>query len=64
MSQNEEFNFMRNEIANGEYKFNYKELLIKEIEKITQKQLIQFYEDYFINQNSRKIRSIELYKNS
>lgn len=62
MSQSEEFNFMRNEIINEEYRFNYKDELIKTMDKLTKQNLIQFYDDYFINPNTRKIRSIELYK--
>lgn len=62
MSQSEEFNFMKNEITNKEYRFKYKEELLKAMDKLTKQNLIQFYDDYFINSNLRKIRTIELYK--
>ena len=61
-SQNDEFTFMIREIANGDYKFNYYELLLQKIEKMEKSQLIKFYNKYFIDRETRKLRNIEMYK--
>lgn len=61
-SQIEEFNFMMEEIASGEYVFNYKELLSKSIDKVNKQSLLKFYEKYLLDKNTRKIRILEMYK--
>lgn len=61
-SQNEEFSFIDSEIASGDYLFNYKELLSKKVGNVTLKMLIAFYEKYFINKVTRKIRILEIFK--
>ena len=45
----EEFNDNMNEIYLEEYKFNRKELLIKNVDKINKKQLVDFYKKYLEN---------------
>jgi insulysin len=62
-SQDEEFNFLNYEIVLGDNMFNYRKILINYIDKITKDNLIKFYNQYFINKNTRKVRIMEMYKN-
>lgn len=62
-SQYEEFNFINSEIISGEYSFNYKKILADHIDNINKTMLISFYNEYFINKTTRKIRILEMYKN-
>lgn len=64
LSQSDEFIFYNSEIISGEYLFDVKDRLSEFIDKITKKQVIQFYEKYFINKNTRKIRILEMYKDT
>ena len=64
-SQNEEFVSLNTEIISGlpdNYIFNYKTLLINNIDNIDKKMIIEFYEKYFVNKMTRKIRIMEMYK--
>lgn len=45
----EEFNFNINEIYYDEYKFNKKKLLYKLVDKISKKEIIEFYKKYLVN---------------
>ena len=52
---NENFLFNIRQIASSNYVFNIKKLLIKEVKKITKKDVIKFYYDNFINNSKYKI---------
>jgi len=61
-TQSEEFVFYNNEISIGEYAFDYRKKLLDRIQFIDQDVLIKFYEKYFINKKTRKLRIMEVYK--
>ncbi|QKF93736.1 peptidase M16 [Fadolivirus algeromassiliense] len=62
LTQDDEFGFYNTEIISGDYVFNVKEILASNIDKITKKQVVEFYEKHFINKATRKIRILEMYK--
>lgn len=62
-SQTEEFSYYSYEILLNEYTFDYKEKIIKKLPSISKENLTKFYEKYFINKNTRKVRVCEYYKN-
>jgi insulysin len=61
-SQYEEHEFIFNQMLTNEYVFNYKELLIEQLPSLTISALTTFYNTYFIDKNTRKIRVFEIYK--
>lgn len=62
VSQYEEHDFIFNEILSNEFAFDYKTILIDNIDSLNINTLIKFYETYFINKNTRKVRICEIYK--
>ncbi|ARF09651.1 Zn-dependent peptidase [Indivirus ILV1] len=58
----EEYDFMSNEIISQEYIYDYKELVLKNIDKIDKQMLLDFYDKYLIDKKTRKIRILEMYK--
>jgi insulysin len=63
VSQYEEHNFIFNEILSNEFAFDYKKILIDNIDSLDINTLIKFYELYFISKDTRKVRICEIYKN-
>lgn len=63
VSQYEEHDFIFNEILSNEYVFDYKKILIENIDLLNIDMLIKFYETHFINKNTIKVRVCEIYKN-
>jgi secreted Zn-dependent insulinase-like peptidase len=59
-SSYDEFSYYWSQIVSSEYIFNGKEILANNIDDITKE---EFYNEYFINKNTRKIRILEIYKN-
>lgn len=59
----EEFSFMSGEIINGYHDFNIRDILIKFLKKITLDELLEIFNQKFINKTTRKIRMIAYYKN-
>jgi secreted Zn-dependent insulinase-like peptidase len=62
VSQYEEHDFIFGEILSNEYAFDYKKILINNINLLNLDILIKFYETYFINKNTKKVRICEIYK--
>lgn len=61
-SQPKEFNFILDEILSNEYNFEYKKLLLNKIKNLNMDIILVFYEKYFINKETRKLRICEIYK--
>ncbi len=62
VSQYEEHTFILGDIVSDEYAFDYKQILINNIDLLNLDILVKFYETYFINKNTRKVRVCEIYK--
>ncbi len=62
VSQYEERASIISEIVSDEYAFDYKKILINNIDLLNLDILVKFYETYFINKNTRKVRVCEIYK--
>lgn len=62
VSQYEEHDFIFGEILSNEYAFDYKKILINNINLLNLEMLVKFYETHFINKNTKKIRICEIYK--
>jgi len=58
----DEFNYLNSEIITGDNFFDYNMILASKIISITKDDLIKFFETYFINKNTRKIRILQVYK--
>lgn len=58
----EEHEFIFSELLTNEFAFDYKKILINNIDKLTQEILMEFYETYFMSKVTRKIRICEIYK--
>lgn len=62
LTQDDEFDSINSEILTQEFAFNYKDELYDAIDNITLDTLLEFYNKYLLNSNTRKVRIIEMYK--
>ena len=51
-------------ITNNDYEFNNRQKIKVILNKITRTELVKFYENYFVNKTTRKIRVVEIYSKS
>ncbi len=61
ISMNEEYSYYSSKISLESYAFNLKEVLIKALDGVTHKMVLEFYNTYLINKSSRKVRILELW---
>ena len=60
---NEEYNFFLSEIVFGYNDFNINQILLKSLLKVNKNMMLETYYRYFIDKNTRKIRTIAYYAN-
>ena len=61
ISMNEEYSYYSSKISSESYAFNLNEILIKALDGITHKIVLDFYNTYLINKETRKVRILELW---
>lgn len=61
ISMNEEYSYYSSKISSESYAFNLNEILIKALDNITHKMVLDFYNTYLINKETRKVRILELW---
>lgn len=63
-TQSKEFNFILDEILSNECNFEYKKMLANKVKNLDIKCILEFYNKYFINKATRKLRICEIYKHT
>jgi insulysin len=57
----EQFDRYLSEIKTGSYMFNFKKYLIPVIKEVSTDQLVLFFDEYFVNNSTKKVRTVKIY---